>query len=726
MPRVLRKDKDLNDAIEYLDQYYVRANNDVYDALQLLSADETAFINMETEKCLDLRYYLENYHCISDENGNFRALWPWWDHQEILYEAMEEEWAENGYCKIIVLKPRQTGISVWTAASMFHRTIFTPHTFTMMVAQNPIVSTALQKMCLNAYHALPWWLRPEYMYKTKGDAIDFQRKDEKERLVNPGLGSVIQVTHAAKASGVAIGRTIRNLHASEVSRWPGGEVFHADIKPSMNAKDTYAVMESTGLGRNGLFYEWWTGSMDGDTGWRPLFIPVYKVKKYYLPIRLRGGVKFELDPQETAFTQRIEKEQQFKIPDEFWNFRRQGIRAAKRGDGKAGFLESYPITPEEAFQGSGICAFDAETLEEQQMKYICRPLWAGEIFLSDDGISPKLDAIREVGDDEVLAKRKGNRPTDRLHIWMWPKRGETYYVSGDVGLGVAEGDYSVATVYMAGVGSNSDEQVASWWGHCPPEHFAKILAALGYWYNGAEIACEYEKEGITTGNKLVEMDYPALYRERLKDRPGAPFKVYFHFSMTQKTRSSIIATMNEALLAHNQRGDPGVIWRDEELLDEAIDFASIYGSKMEGQGNHDDGIISAMIGLYCMRETTTHLKAAPDSLNLGHSNGDINVYGIFDNLSRQRGQYNSREVAELMLKGQPPSWTVRPILICAANTLTSPIDTPGTAEYELRYKHGLARRGILPDVVHAYRDAVGFNGYGRRDQSIATADPDWD
>jgi hypothetical protein len=723
MPRVLRKDGTLNDAIEYLDQAYVRAGNDVYAALGLLSADENAFIETETEKCLNLRYYLENYHCISDENGNFRALYPWWEHQEIVYEATQEEWAENGCCKIIILKPRQAGITVWIAASMFHGTIFTPHCFTMLVAQNPVVSTAMQKMCLNAYHALPWWLRPEYMYKTKGDAIDFQRKDEKQRLVNPGLGSVIQVTHAAKASGVAIGRTLRNLHASEVSRWPSGEVFHSDIKPSMNARDTYAVMESTGLGRNGLFYEWWQGSMDGDTGWRPLFIPVYKVKKYYLPIRLKGGVKFELTTEETAFSQRTAKEEKFAIPPEFWNFRRQGIRAAKRGDGKAGFLESYPITPAEAFQGSGICAFDAESLEEQQMNYICKPLWAGEIFLAPGATTANLDGLRAVGDQEVLAKRKGSRPTDRLHVWAWPSPGETYYVAADVALGVQEGDYSVAQVFLAGVGNNPDEQVAEWWGHIPPEQFAQVLAALGYWYHGAEIACEYEKDGITTGNKLVEMDYPALYRERLKDRPGSPYKVYFHFSTTQKTRSSIIARMNEALLTHNQRGEPGVILHSEECLDEMIDFASIYGSKMEGQGNHDDGIMALMIALYCLRETTQHLKAVPESATLGHSSGDLNVYGLFDHLRRQRGQYSSRGEAERLLGGHP-GWSVVPILICAANTLASPIDTPGTAEHALRYQHGLSRSGILPDVVSAYRDAVGFNGYGRRG-ALDTSDPDW-
>ena len=96
--------------------------------------------------------------------------------------------------------------------------------------------------------------------------------------------------------------------------------------------------------------------------------------------------------------------------------------------------------------------------------------------------------------------------------------------------------------------------------------------------------------GISTGDKLVELDYPNLYRERMKDRPGGAYKPYFHFVTNIKTRDAIIATMNEALLHHNRKGDPGVILRSVELLDEMIDFGST-GGRMEGQGNHDDSVV---------------------------------------------------------------------------------------------------------------------------------------
>lgn len=714
--KVSRKDRSLNDAIEYLDDVYVRAQSNVQVAISMLADDELSFIYDETEKCLERRYYLENYHCIRDEHGQWKTLSPFWDHQTIVWEVVEEEFAAKGQCRIIVLKPRQTGISTWVSAAMFHQTIFTPHAFTMLVAQNHETSTHVYNMSINAYHSLPWWLKPEFLYKTKGDQIEFQRADEAMRASNPGLGSILQCSNAQKMSGVAIGRSITNLHASEVSRWPSPEVYDADIKPSLNARNMFEVMESTGLGRNGLFYEQWQGAVDGDNDLRPLFIPVYKVRKYYLPIK----GQFVATVEEQAFTEKIRKEEKFEIPNEFWNFRRKGIRAAKRSQGgKAGYLESYPISPTEAFQASGICAFDRDTLEEQQMRFVCKPIFAGEISLAFDNKRPNLDAIREVTDDEILPKRKGDRPSKRLHIWEMPEKGETYYVGSDSALGVPDGDYSQATVWRAGMGTASDVMVANWWGHCPPADFARINMALGYWYNEAEIATEYQGPGISTGDKLIELEYPTLYRERMKDRPGGAYKHYFHFVTNTKTRDVIISTMNEALLAHNRNNDPGVIIRCEEMIDEMIDFGSI-GGRMEGQGNNDDGVFGGMIGLYCMRETTVHLKGdVNDSAGAAEHVGDINEYVVYDHLMRQRGQYQSRMMAESVIEDKP-GWMVQPVLICKANTLWSPIYDGNGAEHKLRFNHGLSAEEITPNMAYSFRTVM------QQHATVGSSDPDWD
>lgn len=697
--RVPRKNPDLNDAIEVLQEHYIRCGQDITRAWAELPKDGLAFIETEVEKALDVRYYLENYHCITTEQGVLKTLFPFWDHQEIVYAAMQEEWAEKGCCKVIVLKPRQTGISVWTAATMFHRTITTPHCFTMIVAQNDKTSEHIYKLSLNAYANLPWWLRPEYMYKTKTGAIEFQRADEKERMVDPGLGSILQVSAATQMSGVAIGRTIRCLHASEVSRWPNDEIYEGDIKPSMNALDTYQVFESTGYGRQGLFYEQWCAAVDGDNDMRAVWIPVYKVKKYYLPIK----GPFELAEDEVTFNARVKKEEHFEIPNEFWNFRRIRMRAAKRSGTKAGFLESYPLTPNEAFQASGLCAFDRDSLEWQEMNKVCKPLYAGEITLvSMEPPRFNTDDIMPVADDEILPRRKSGRGGKRFHIWEMPEANQTYYVSADVALGNG-GDFSVCNVFRAGQGIEPDTQVATWWGWIPPKRFAHVVAAIGLFYNGAEVAVEYMKDGITTGNELRDMDYPNLYRPQFKDRLTHQQSNYLHWLTTSKTRDEIIGNMNEALL------DQSVVIRDADLLDEMIDFAAIeVGGKTQGQGNEDDGVMTGMIGLYCLRETTKHLKVSAATERVRET-GELHVYGVYDNIMRQRGQYNTAAEADKMIQGKA-GWQVKPILVCNANTLYSPIFDAMGAEQELHSKYGIHSTEITPDLVWSYRSSLASAG----------------
>lgn len=695
--RAPRKNPELNDAIEVLDQHFIQSNKDNAAAWATLPSDSLQWVAAELDKAYNLRYYLENYHFITDTHGVLKSLYPFWDHQEIVYEAYSEEWEENGYCKLIILKPRQTGISTWIAASMFHRTIFTPHSFTMLIAQNDNTSGHIYKMSQRAFDNLPWWMQPETMYRTKTGAMEWDRVDEKERMVNPGLGSNFTVASATRVSGVAIGKTIRNLHMSEVSRYPDDSIFEGDIKPSLNARDTYAVMESTGFGRQGLFYEQWCAAVEGDTDFCAVFIPVYKVRKYYKPIT-KG--KIELTEEETAFNERVKKEDNFAIPDEFWNFRRTGLRAARRTrDGKAGFLESYPLTPQEAFQSSGLCAFDKDSLEHQDLKYVHDPLWLGEInLISIDPPRIDTDNIHEVHSKDEIPRRKSGRGGNRFFVWEMPEKGESYYVSADVALGNG-GDYSVCEIWRAGRGLEPDAQVAEWWGWIPPKKFAHVVAAIGIFYNNAEVACEYARDGITTANELRDMDYPNLYRPQWKDKIVNQATNYLHWYTNTKTRDEIIGCMNEALL------DRTIIIRSADLIDEMIDFAAVEsGGKIEGQGNDDDGCMSAMINLYCLRETLKHLKAGAEQARSAEGQ-EQHVWGVYDQIRRQRGQYNTKAGAEKMIAGRP-GWFVQAILVTKANTIWSPIFDAMGAEQEIHSRYGIHSTEITPDMVYAYKTSM--------------------
>lgn len=604
--RVKRKDNGLNDAIELLDQYYEASGHNADIASQMCNASDNEFINGELEKCLLLPdYFLQNYYIIRPENQELQSLFPYREEQDIIVEAMDEEWEKYGCCKMAIVKGRQFGGTTIVQARMFQHTIFHEQAYTMIVAQDKDRSDHIINMSNVAYSFLPWWMKPEQKFKTKAEGITFQREDDDEIALNPGLGSVLRISHAAKMSGVAIGKSLSCCHMSEVSRWPNPEVFEGDLRPSMRAPNGFYIMESTGYGKNGVFYDFCMDIKHGnEEDFRLLFVPTYRVKRYSLP--LKKGEHITLTEPQQKFHDRVKKEDNFEISPESWKFRQYGLRRKN----KQGFLESYPFTLEEAFQNSGRCAFDLDAIAEQEMAAPKNPQWAGEIKLQ--GKKPILD-IRPVHPDEDLPVRKTGKGGHRFWMWEDFNPRESYYVASDAALGNG-GDYSCCQVFRVGVGLDSsgkpvkNRQVAEWWGWESPKRFARIVMAISYHYGEAEVANEYQGPGITVGDALVDSDYPNLWRPRHKDRTKLTFTPFVHWVTTIKTRDLIIDEMRDALLMDT------VEINSHDLLEEMSNFGTMNDGgreRYEGIDSKDDGVLSATICLYCLGQAFQDLRDAP-------------------------------------------------------------------------------------------------------------------
>ena len=680
-------------------------------AWSILSPVEVDFIKEELSHCVDSRvYYLNNYHVIQPEQGILTCLDPLYDHQSQVDEALSKNLAEEGQSRIIVLKPRQSGLTEYCNGVMCWRTFFVPHAYTISVAQAPDVAAHIQRKVNIAYDHLPWWMKPERQYHTKGEFMEYGRKDSALRSSDPGLGAVLVTTHAQRTTGVAIGRTCRSLHASEVSRWPSGEVYTGDIEPSMNAPDTIAFMESTAYGNEGFYYNMWEEAMDGDSDWTPVFLAAYRAKKYSLPLK-KSQIPFNLTEEEQAFTDRVKREEKFQIKDEFWNWRRRRIKSsiARTGFPYAHF-ESYPITPQEAFQSSGQGAFPRHKLDYQQQKNVCKPLWVGEIGYQGMNAAPKLflnDMVDSNGDylDIPLEKRE---LTNRLYVWEKPDPNAAYYAAFDVGDGIVGSDFSVGEIFRAGHGNNPDVQVAEWVGYEAPIAFAKVAYALGFWYNRCEIAVEYAREGMTTANELMNvLEYPNIYRPRNDDRLRGQFANYMHWQTTSKTKPGMLVRMNETLL------EDSIVIRSQYLLDELRRCVK-EGITFSGLGGHDDAAVAACICLYCLRQTMPELRVQQSSgdsqndsptVSLRLSGGSM-VYGIYDALFRLRGQTRDLSKAQEFI-AKNPGYQIKAIMASKANTAWSPIFHGNGIERELHREQGVSSWDITPTLVSQYQEATG-------------------
>jgi len=91
-------------------------------------------------------------------------------------------------------------------------------------------------------------------------------------------------------------------------------------------------------------------------------------------------------------------------------------------------------------------------------------------------------------------------------VYKEPQQGKNYVIGGDVAEGLLLGDYSVACVL------GYDKEIkALYRGHCEPDEYKEMISALGFWYNTALLAVEFNKDGNWVNTALRNDNYPAMY-----------------------------------------------------------------------------------------------------------------------------------------------------------------------------------------------------------------------
>jgi hypothetical protein len=594
--QVSRKDPHLNDLVELLDRHIESAKGDIPLAWSYLSTAEYATVKEEVSRCQDFRYYSENYHVIQSESEGMKCLSPWWESQEIFYSYVLADQQAGKQVKILVLKARQEGISEIVQAMLFHKTIFTAAVNTLVIAQDPGQSGYLFNKSRMAYDSLPWWMRPEIRYDEAGTHMVFDRKDPARRMMDPGLQSRLMVEAANKLTGAAVGKTLRAIHASELSQWFNPEIWSQQLMPTLNAPDMLGVAESTARGRQGLWYRLWRKSVIGEIDWRPVFIEAFRAKKYFTVVQPEE--EFDLTPEEEAIRNKIVKVKNVVLPKGFFKWRRNKIQEFVAAEGEEyRFYQEYPLTWMEAFQASGSCAFDRRKLQALLEGTCIPPAFFGEIDLETvKGVPQPHLRVTPVDRDTFIppAEHRGTR----LRIWEKPQSGAHYYIGGDVAEGIQGGDYSALFINKIMPSPYPDIQVASWHGWISPLEFAYVTAACGYWYNTCELAVEFNSsQGSICNQELYRViDYPNLYRWKHRDRITHFMSNYMGWFTNNKSRSDLIIKFRASI------DDNSLVIRDESLIDECMNFSKEEGERRYDSGDND-GLFAAMICNLCAHDS---------------------------------------------------------------------------------------------------------------------------
>src|SRR3984957_8446853 len=156
----------------------------------------------------------------------------------------------------IVLKARQMGITTWVAGRFFLKTVTKPGVLTLQVAQTREAAEGIFRMVQRFWECLPEDLREGPLRRSKSNV---------GQMCFPELDSEFRVVSAGD-EGAGRGLTMRYLHCSEVSRWPGDAgATLAGLRAAL-APEGEMGRGTTHKGGMGCFYEEWglAGAGSGD------------------------------------------------------------------------------------------------------------------------------------------------------------------------------------------------------------------------------------------------------------------------------------------------------------------------------------------------------------------------------------------------------------------------------------------------------------------------------
>ncbi len=188
----------------------------------------------------------------------------------LLPNRAQQRFAASCGRRNIVLKARQLGITTYVAARFFVSTITRPGTMTVQVAHDRESAEAIFRIVHRFLENLPQRLQEGALIPSRANV---------RQIVFPHLDSEYRVESAADGNA-GRGLTIRNLHCSEVARWPGDAAGTLASLRAAVTRDGEIVLESTPCGAGGVFYDEWQRAEE--SGYVKHFFPWWFEQSYTL------------------------------------------------------------------------------------------------------------------------------------------------------------------------------------------------------------------------------------------------------------------------------------------------------------------------------------------------------------------------------------------------------------------------------------------------------------
>ena len=244
-------------------------------------------------------------------------------------------------------------------------------------------------------------------------------------------------------------------------------------------------------------------------------------------------------------------------------------------------------------------AAESKQMKPQQIaqELMCDFAASGDTFLTSREIEYVMQCVRSP------IERWG--PENAVWVWKYPLSERKYLISADVARGDGA-DYSTFVVFDI----ESSEIVADFKSKIPPDNFAAVLAEAGRRYNNAILAPESNTYGYAVLVKLKELNYPAIYFQKEKDRFAAMYGdgsiSKAGFSTQGNNRSKILTKLEEVI-----RNKHLTIY-SSRVYEELKTFVWKGSRAQAMRGKNDDLVMALAIGCWLFDTSPKYSKQVND------------------------------------------------------------------------------------------------------------------
>lgn len=490
-----------------------------------------------------------------------------------IYNTKQLQRVRDIAIRLIICKARQEGVSTGEAADMFEDINRKRNRANCLISADAVSTAKVFKMIKRMQDEIPDEKKREPEHSNRQE-ISYPK---------PHFSSVLCQTAGKDVLGR--GGTTHKVHATEVSIWPrAAEKLDALFQEVPEHPDTSIVLESTAYGTTGDFHDrFWIAAdrmranakakIEDYTGYLPVFLPWHIFPDYQM--RVPKGIRFEVETGHEVYGDEQELITKFGCTVEqlFWR-RHKIINDFKNYLPR--FMQEYPATAREAFQGTGRMVFLPTAIDKLE-EYVRPPKDYIEFYRSESGRVKWRSVLR------------------REHcwsIWKWPIKNHHYVEFGDVAAGKLSdptNPQSQSDRSVAGFIDRQDYDVpAVYYGRPTTIEFGDQMLLAAEFYNYAWATPEMNMGiGQSILDTFKRANYSCIYmREKKEEEIVSEESVLMGWMTTTKTRKPMIADLIEVV------NEGGLKIYDIRIIRELRTFVrNSEGKEVADVGQHDDCVL---------------------------------------------------------------------------------------------------------------------------------------